>query len=287
MRAKYADEADGIAASWLVSRIGLRSERRNEGERLGYLRGSFKTLLDALEERIVARGGTILLNGRIEGAEIRDSRITRVTVNGRQYDVSSVIGTIPPRELARVLGPPGSFLDTYDLPYQGSVCILLALDRSLTSVWWTNIMSRNLHFSALVEHTRFRPVADYGSHVHYLASYPGNGSRFFAMTSDEVFREYFGSLREIFPELSEKNVVDFRVVVDRHSALIPRVGVAEKIRALGVRTPIDNLFLGGIINSYPERSINMCVARAKECVAAAMMATSGVRYGAAVERTAP
>jgi len=273
MRGKYADEADHIAASWLISRIRVRNQRGDTGERLGYLRGSFKTLLDTLEARIAAGGGTILLGSRIESADVRDGRITRVTVRGQPYDVRAVISTIPPRELARVLEPSGSVLDAYDLPYQGTVCVLLALDRSLTSVWWTNIMSKDLLFSALVEHTRFRSVADYGSHVHYLASYPGDGSRFFDMPGDEVFREYFASLRQIFPELSENNVIDYRVVVDRHSALVPRVGVAERIRTLGIRTPIANLFLAGIINSYPERSIDTCVARARECVAAAVTAT--------------
>lgn len=283
MRGKYGDEADRIAASWFISRIRLRNQRGTKGERLGYLRGSFKTLLDALDERIVGRGGCILLNSRVEGAEVRGGCITRVTVNGRQYDVSAVISTIPPRELAKIVALPGSFLDVYDLPYQGVVCVLLALDRSLTGVWWTNIMSKNLRFNALVEHTRFRPVGDYGSHVHYLASYPGNDSRFFDMPSDEVFREYFASLREIFPTLSEKNIVDYRVVVDRESAVIPRVGVAERIRTLGVRTPIDNLFVGGIVNSYPERSINTCIARARECVEAAVSTSSDFARG----RTTP
>ena len=188
---------------------------------------------------------------------------------GQPYDVAAVISTIPPRELAGAVALPDSFLEAFDLPYQGAVCILLALDRSLTGVWWTNIMRKGLRFNALVEHTRFRPVADYGSHVHYLASYPGTGSRFFEMPGDEIFREYFDSLREIFPDLTERNVVDYRVVVDRHSALIPRVGIAERIRALGIRTPVENLFMGGIINSYPERSINASVALARECVEAA------------------
>jgi protoporphyrinogen oxidase len=270
MRAKYADDADHIAASWLVSRIRLRKQRGKVSERLGYLEGGFKTLLDALEARIVASGGTILLNSRIEAAEVRDRRVTRITVNGQRHDVAAVISTVPPAELATVLKPQGPLLDLCDLPYQGSVCVLLALDRSLTGVWWTNIMNGNLCFSAVVEHTQFRPAADYGSHIHYLASYPEHGSRFFDMPADEVFREYFASLREVFPDVSERNVVDYRVVVDRHSALIPRVGVAHRIRALGIGTSIDNLFLGGIVNSYPERSMNASVARARECVAAAL-----------------
>jgi hypothetical protein len=75
------------------------------------------------------------------------------------------------------------------------------------------------------------------------------------------------------------------VVVDHHSALVPRVGVAERIRRLGIRTPLNNLFMAGIVNSYPERSIDTCVARAEECVAAAVTATSGI--GWSHRRSAP
>jgi protoporphyrinogen oxidase len=270
MRGKFGDEADLIAASWFVSRIRLRNQRGDTGERLGYLRGSFEILLDALEAGIVARGGVVRRHSRLEHAEIRDDRIVGATVSGQRHDVAAVISTIPPRELAGAIALPDSFLHRYDLPYQGTVCVLLALDRSLTPVWWTNIMSTDLRFNAIVEHTRFRPVADYGSHVHYLASYPPNGSDLFDAPADAVFRDYFGSLRSIFPSLSEANVVDRRVTVDRHAAVIPRVGVAERIRVLGVRTPLDNLFVGGVINSYPERSIDSCIARARECVDAAV-----------------
>jgi protoporphyrinogen oxidase len=273
MRGKFGDEADSIAASWFVSRIRLRNQRGDTGERLGYLRGSFGILLDALEAGIAARGGAVQRRGRLERADTCDNRIVGVTVNGRRLDVAAVISTIPPRELAGAVALPDAFLQKYDLPYQGTVCVLLALDRSLTPVWWTNIMTTGPRFNAIVEHTRFRPAADYGSHVHYLASYPPNGSGLFDVTEDEIFRQYFDSLRSLFPGLSEANVVDWRVAVDRHAAVIPRVGVADRVRALGIRTPLDNLFVGGVINSYPERSIDSCIARARECVDAAVSAS--------------
>ena len=269
LRGKYADEADRIAASWLISRVRLRNQRGDRGERLGYLRGSFGTLVDALRDRILANGGTIRLGSRVEAAECCGNRVVRVRVAGRTHEVAAVISTVPPRELVDAVPLPESFLDVYDLPYQGTVCVLLALDRSLTGVWWTNVMIKGLRFNGLVEHTQIRPPADYGAHVHYLASYPGAGADVYSKPTDEVFHEYFDSLRTIYPALTERNVVDYRVVVDHHSALIPRVGIARRLRDLGVRTPLDNLFVGGIINSYPERSINASIARARECVDAA------------------
>jgi protoporphyrinogen oxidase len=269
LRGKFADEADTVAASWFISRMNLRNRRGRKGEHLGYLRGSFKTLLVALEDAIVSHGGTILLDSQIDGAEVEGTRIRRVSVNGTTYDVSALISTIPPRALAASVPLPAAFLEKFDLPYQGSVCLLLALDRPLTGAWWTNIMDSPVCFNAIVEHTQFRPRADYGADVCYLASYPPAGSRFFGMTPDAIFAEYFAGLKTLFPGLNDENVVDYRVVVDRHAAVVPRQGVAERMRALDITTPLDNLFVGGIVNSYPERSLNSCIARARECANAA------------------
>lgn len=270
LRAKFADESDGVAASWLISRVALRNQRGRSGERLGYLRGSFKVLVDALEDRIVASGGAIALGSRVEGAEVRDGLLASVTVRGRRYDTAAVISTIPPCELAKVLPVPRALFDAYDLPYQGSVCVLLALDRSLTGAWWTNVMSGTRRFGAIVEHTTLRPVVHPGLHLHYLSSYPAAGSPAFGMSSDRIFLEYFADLREVFPALSEESVLDYRVAVDRYSAIVPRVGVAERIRANGITTPLRNLFMAGIVNSYPERSMDASIGRARECVAAAV-----------------
>jgi|WetSurMetagenome_2_1015567.scaffolds.fasta_scaffold187768_1 protoporphyrinogen oxidase len=269
LRAKFAGDADTVAASWLISRVSLRNDRGKRGERLGYLRGSFKTLIDALQEGITARGGTILLGSRVEAIEVRDGCVATVTVNGRRHDTSAVISTIPPRQLASVLNTPPDILQAYDLPYQGSVCVLVALDRSLTGVWWTNVMSGMRRFGAIVEHTTLPPVVHPGLHLHYLSSYPEASSPVFEMPSEQVFGEFFADLRDIFPGLSADNVLDYRVAVDRYSALIPRVGVVERVRANGVTTPIRNLFIAGIVNSYPERSMDASIARARECVAAA------------------
>jgi protoporphyrinogen oxidase len=277
LRGKFADETDRVAASWLVSRISLRNRRGRRGERLGYLRGSFKTLIDALERAILASGGTILLESRLEGAVVDGARIRSVTVNGASHDATAMISTIPPRELAGSIPLPASFLEKFDLPYQGSVCVLLALDRPLTGAWWTNIMGSRVCFNAIVEHTELRPRDDYGADICYLASYPATGSRYFDMPHDAVFSEYFAGLKALFPELREQNVLDYRVAVDRHSAVIPRVDVVERMRCLDVTTPIENLFVGGIVNCCPERSINSCIARARECVEAAVAAHNGLR----------
>jgi hypothetical protein len=65
LRGKFGDRADDISMAWLWSKLTLR--RRLEGseareERLGYPRGSWETLFEALREQIEARGGRVLVD---------------------------------------------------------------------------------------------------------------------------------------------------------------------------------------------------------------------------------
>src|SRR3954463_8651269 len=65
LRGKFGDRADDISMAWLWSKLTLR--RRLEGkqtreERLGYPRGSWQTLLEALRTEIERRDGRVLLD---------------------------------------------------------------------------------------------------------------------------------------------------------------------------------------------------------------------------------
>ena len=54
----------------------------------------------------------------------------------------------------------------------GAHCLVLALDRPLTSTYWMNVNDPGFPFMALVEHTNYMSPADYGGrHLVYLGNY--------------------------------------------------------------------------------------------------------------------
>ena len=65
----------------------------------------------------------------------------------------------------------GCRLDIAPVPYQGAACMTLALDRDVTDgIYWLN-MKDAAPYGAVVSHTNFAPLAWYGEHLVYLASY--------------------------------------------------------------------------------------------------------------------
>ena len=161
LKSKFGDRRSEVSAAWLISRIAIRSDRGAGGERLGYLKGGFRHFIARLEEEVAGRGASIRLNSPVE--EIRREG-SGWLVNGEAYDC--VVSTLPPQVTAELAD-----LDITPVPYQGAACMTLALDRDVTDgIYWLN-MKDAAPYGAVVSHTNFAPLAWYGEHIVYLASY--------------------------------------------------------------------------------------------------------------------
>jgi protoporphyrinogen oxidase len=161
LRSKFGERRGEVSAAWLISRIAIRSNRGAQGERLGYLKGGYHRLIDAMEERLAARGAEIRTGTAAERLEQTNGRWS---VNGTPYD--AVISTIAPHRL-HVLGGPS----LPPVPYQGAACMTLGLDRDVTGgIYWLNLADP-APYGAVVGHTNFVPMDRYGEHIVYLASY--------------------------------------------------------------------------------------------------------------------
>jgi protoporphyrinogen oxidase len=236
LKSKFGDRRKEVSAAWLISRIAIRSNRGVAGERLGYLHGGFHYLIDALVSSVHSRGGRICLQTPITSAA-REQGVW--TLNGERFD--AVISTIPPQELERFGGPV-----LPHIPYQGAACLTLAMNRQVTSgIYWLN-MKDPAPYGAVVTHTNFIPVENYGEHLVYLASY------------------FSGA---VTPRLDQRMLADFcsRFSVRADEILWHRMAVdpfAGPVYTTGYRQLIpryeqNGWFMAGMFSktNYPERSM--------------------------------
>ncbi len=240
LNAKFGENKGSVSAAWLVSRIAIRSDRGTAGERLGYIRGGFQTVIAALEGSVRGNGGRIRTQEPVTALQRVNGRWE---VNDSPYD--AVIATIPPQELARVGGPP-----VHPVPYQGAACVTLGLERDCTEgIYWLN-MKDPAPYGAVVAHTSFVPKDRYGEHIVYLASYfsgtlPQNIDR--RMIAD--FCSRFG--------VREDEIHWSRVAVDPFAGPVYTLGYRARIPAYEQ----GGLFMAGMFSApnYPERSMEGAV----------------------------
>jgi protoporphyrinogen oxidase len=162
LKSKFGERRDEVSAAWLVSRIAIRSDRGIAGERLGYIRGGFQLLIEAMEADAAGNGCSFRLRSPARSLQ-RDG--SGWLVNNEPYD--AVIATIPPQVISRIGGP-----DLPPVPYQGAACMTIGLARDVTrGIYWLN-MKDPAPYGAVVSHTNFVPPSRYGGdHIVYLASY--------------------------------------------------------------------------------------------------------------------
>lgn len=300
LRGKFGDRADDIAMVWLWSKLRLRRPIRGDEarqEKLGYPRGSWETLLEALERSIVAGGGRVLIDhpaARI-GSDGGDFLVTpgspgsfrlghdpaafEPTGEPERYD--RVLATVPNDVFQQLLEPPlAGYLGTdylrrlQSVEYFSALCLLLELDRPLSSFYWTNVADRELPFVGLIEHTNFVEPERYGGrHFLYVANYLPAGHELLSLDADALLERYEAGLRRVNLAFSRAWVRGMWLHREPAGQPIVTVGYAKRIPPL--QTPVPGLMLANTTQIYPEdRGTNYAV-RLGEQAAALMLAGAG------------
>ena len=263
---KFGENKEKVSAAWLLGRVRIRSNRGTKGERLGYMRGGFQALIDAMAESIRKNGG-IIRQGTVSKIEVSNGSVTGVVVDGELINCDRVVSTAAPDTLEKIAGSDVTGLNT-DISYQGTACALFGLSgQVMDDVYWLNIKD-NVPFGAVIEHTNFIPSSDYGEHLMYVTSYFQNPESVLWKSDDEgVIELYLAGLEKLFPGFREK-VKWWRLRRDADTAPVYEVGYGKKV--LPYITKIRGLYLAGMFSdaNYPERSMNGSVVAGFRCAEA-------------------
>jgi len=241
---KFGENRDRVSAAWLISRVAIRSNRGLSGERLGYLRGGFQTLVNALESSI-GKHSVVRLN---DPAGMLEKDMHGWRVNGRLYD--TVVSTLPPHQL----GVPG--LEAVPrIPYQGAACMAIGLERDISDgIYWLN-MKDPAPYGAVVSHTNFVPKDRYGEHIVYLASY------FSGKLPPHIDTRMFEDFCSRF-DVSGSEVHWKRLAVEPLAGPVYTTGYRDLIPEYASH----GLYFAGMFSApnYPERSMNGAVVAGNE-----------------------
>jgi protoporphyrinogen oxidase len=260
MKSKFGGNAENVSAAWLIGRVKIRSDRGKEGEKLGYLRGGFNSLIEALSKEITENKGKIFKNKEVTEILINDNRVQGVIIDGEIVPCDAVISTVEPRVLDKLTkGRLESLHETLNnIRYQGTACALIGLDKRIMvdGNYWLNIKA-DVSFGAVIEHTNFMPLEDYGEHLIYLTAYFQDEKEFLWMkTEEEVLDSYLEGLKKMFPAFSRADVHWAKLFRRIDTAPVYEQGYLKKI--LPFAAGPSGLYLAGMFSStnYPERSMN-------------------------------
>lgn len=264
LRGKFGIYADEVSAVWFWNKLKLRGGSRDEGgaERLAYYRGGFAALADQLAADIRVRGGTIRTDAMVNGLISSQGRCTGVVVNGEELSAEVVVATPALPIVADLVAQHVS--DNYaaalrQIKYLGNVCLVLELDRSLSTTYWLNINDPEFPFVGVIEHTNFEPPASYGGrHIVYLSKYLSDTDPYFNMSDDEALGYTIPHIRRMFPQFHQTWILGFHVWRARYSQPVVERNYSRLIPASD--TPLQGLYIASMAQVYPEdRGTNYAV----------------------------
>lgn len=264
LKAKFGRYYDRVSMVWFWGKIWLRTTSREnplDQEKLGYFRGSFQVVADALVDACRRAGVTLIDRAKIESLQQDgNDRWQMITESGTEL-CDIVLATTPSTVFQKLVTDlPQEYRDRLNaLVYEGAIVTLMELDRKLTDTYWLNIADDTLPFTAVIEHTNFFGPENYGgSHLVYLSKYVEQDHPYFELTDEQIMDAYIPHLRKLNPEFEPSWIKRRWVFRERAAQPITPLHYSEKIPDL--KTPLDNLWLANTTQIYPEdRGTNYAV----------------------------
>jgi protoporphyrinogen oxidase len=255
LHVKFDGAVGDTPATWMWARlVRTRSTRRgvSQREECGHLIGGYRTLLDAMAERIRAGGGAIRLSTKVDRVAIEGGRVTGVVVGGQLERHDDAVVTMQAPVAARLVPEaPAEYRQQLQAQrYLGIVCPLFVLDRPLTNVWTLNIADAEALVTGVIETTSYiDPSFVGGHHLVYVPKYVTADSPWLTASDDEIRTAWSAALTRIVPGFADATVR--HCLVHRERFVEPLHSPGAGSRTLPFDSPVTGLHLATTSQIYP------------------------------------
>jgi protoporphyrinogen oxidase len=258
LEGKFGQYAERVSAAWLWCKLVDRGSSRSKTgfEELGYVKGGFGTIYQAVAKELLSKGHEIKTGQSVKALrhDPQTNRITQIQdAQGQWLDTDQVAACIHTPELAALL--PDTCQTYKDqllkVGYLANVCLILTLSKSLSQFYWTNVTEPNAPFVGIIEQTKWTGTDEFGGkHFVYISAYVPQGDQRLSMEPKVLLEHYLPYIKKIFPHFDTSLVLDQYLWKAPYTQPIVEVGFRHIIPAL--QTPISNMVLASMAQIYPQ-----------------------------------
>ncbi len=266
LKIKFGNNYSKITARW----VGERLKLGESSGPFGYLEGGLQQILDRLGSKITEAGGSIETGAETAGFETKNNRVVSVKYrkNGKAMEVETdhVIYTGP----APVLSGLAKFPEEYEkrlnsIKYKSTICAVIGLDAKLSDYYWINFIDGGFSFGGVITHSVLNHSIKSVKSVIYVFTYLDHEDELWKMEKNNVLEKYLSELGGVFPNI-KSHVIWKELFKIRYSKPVYYANYGKY--ALGHKTPIENLHLGGIATFYPKiRNMGTAIETGEELAA--------------------
>ena len=219
----------------LPAACAARRSRKLGTEMLGYLTGSLQVVVDRLVHRLRDMGVQFHLGTAARQLAMRNQTATGIITDHGRLHADQLISTLPTPVLADLVrGPCPDYAATLDsVDYLGAICVILALDRRLSPVYWLNVADPGFDFGGVIEQTNLVGPASYGGrHIVYLSRYLRTDHPLWHMTDRVLVDRQVDQVARLFDRDVKRHLQQTWVFRQRYAAPLSDTGFCHRIPAM-------------------------------------------------------
>jgi protoporphyrinogen oxidase len=250
LRAKLGERYRDASAAFIWAIIVRLYAARRAGlgaERFGYVPGGYRTVIEALAERLAAAGVTVRLETPVRRVETDNaaragSGLVVETAGSRpeRLDFDQVVVTVP-APLAAAIVPeldPDERQRLSSKMYGGIVCASLVLDEPLGPYYVTNLTDDWVPFTGVIDMANVVDRKAFGGGaLVYLPKYVRPDDPLFEETDEAIEASFLAALERMYPNFSRSRVRAFRVSRVRHVFPIATLGYSRSLPRIETSLP--------------------------------------------------
>ena len=259
---KFGNKKSEVSMVWLWGKINLRStSSESDGERLGYLEGSFETLTSKLEKYLQKKNCIIKTNEEVIKVYKKDNDyIVKTTSNELEFDF--VISTLSYNITQLIFD---GLLDKDEIEKMNKIdytcarTLLIFSKRSLTPFYWINIGNKNVPFGGIIEHTNMIKSDTYNkTNLIYISNYMDKSDRLYKIDKNELFNEYYNHLKTINKDFKESDIIDIQCFEEENAQPIIKTNYSDYLLNMNLKE--KGIYIANMAQIYPEdRGMNYAV----------------------------
>lgn len=258
---KFGNKKDKVSMAWLWGKINLRGSSADvDGEKLGYLEGSFEVLTNKIKEKLINKNCKIKLNTNVIKVIKGDRYIVKTEKEEEEYDfvISTVSYNISLKLLEELLSKEEK-KKMDDLKYTSAKTLMIYSKKQLTPFYWINIGDIEIPFGGIIEHTNMINVKNYnGTNIIYISNYMDKDDKMYKLSPEELFDEYYIHLKKVNKEFKREDILQIQCFEEDDAQPIITTNYSEKI--LNTQLAENKIFIANMAQIYPEdRGMNYAI----------------------------
>lgn len=259
---KFGNQKNKVSMAWLWGKINLRSSSSTaNGEKLGYLDGSFEVLTKKIETFLAENNCKFKMHTNVtQVLKEGEKYIVKTDSNEEKYDfVISTVSYDISRKILKELLTDEESRKMKDLKYTSAKTLLIYSKKQLTPFYWINIGDTEIPFGGIIEHTNMINSEKYdGTHIIYISNYMDKSDKLYQLDAEQLFDVYYKDLKKMNNHLEKEDILQVQCFEEEYAQPIITTNYSNKI--LDVQLEEKGIYMANMAQIYPEdRGINYAI----------------------------